>query len=74
MYYVAEVNESECAKYSCKQCVLFCPEPNTLMYHSTKHTAWVNHSRCKGCAICVYVCSDLLKRNCIQMVMMTAGD
>jgi len=34
MYYVAEVKESDCAKYNCKQCVLFCPEPNTLMYHN----------------------------------------
>ncbi|WP_448588296.1 ferredoxin oxidoreductase [Thermocrinis sp.] len=74
MYYVAEVNETECAKYNCKQCVLFCPEPNTLMFENSKHTAWVNVSRCKGCAICVYVCSDLLKRNCIQMVMVTSGD
>ncbi|MCS6876019.1 MAG: ferredoxin oxidoreductase, partial [Aquificaceae bacterium] len=40
----------------------------------SKHVAWVNYSRCKGCAICVYVCSDLLKRNCIEMVMVTAGD
>ncbi|MCS7261950.1 MAG: ferredoxin oxidoreductase, partial [Aquificaceae bacterium] len=55
-------------------CVLFCPEPNTLMYHESKHVAWVNYSRCKGCAICVYVCSDLLKRNCIKMVMMTTGN
>ncbi|MDQ7082496.1 MAG: ferredoxin oxidoreductase, partial [Aquificota bacterium] len=30
--------------------------------------------RCKGCEICVYVCSDLLKRNCIEMVMVKAGD
>jgi pyruvate ferredoxin oxidoreductase delta subunit len=29
----------------------------------------VNTERCKGCALCVYVCSTLLKRNAIRMVM-----
>ncbi|MFZ8859733.1 MAG: 4Fe-4S dicluster-binding protein [Thermocrinis sp.] len=69
MYYVAEVINEECSKYNCKQCTLFCPEPNTLMYSDGDHHAYVNTDRCKGCALCVYVCSTLLKRNAIRMVM-----
>ncbi|MCS6957705.1 MAG: ferredoxin oxidoreductase [Aquificaceae bacterium] len=69
MYYVAEVINEECSKYNCKQCTLFCPEPNTLMYTDDEHHAYVIQERCKGCALCVYVCSTLLKRNAIHMVM-----
>jgi pyruvate ferredoxin oxidoreductase delta subunit len=69
MYYVARVINDECNKYNCKQCTLFCPEPNTLMYNDEKHHAYVNEERCKGCALCVYVCEHLLKRNAIKMVM-----
>ena len=69
MYYVAEVINEECSKYNCKQCTLFCPEPNTLMYSDDEHHAYVVQERCKGCALCVYVCSTLLKRNAIHMVM-----
>ncbi|MFN3870077.1 MAG: 4Fe-4S dicluster-binding protein [Aquificaceae bacterium] len=69
MYYVAEVINEECSKYNCKQCTLFCPEPNTLMYTDEEHHAYVIQERCKGCALCVYVCSNLLKRNAIHMVM-----
>ncbi len=69
MYYVAEVINEECTKYNCKQCTLFCPEPNTLMYTDEEHHAFVVQERCKGCALCVYVCTNLLKRNAIHMVM-----
>ncbi len=72
MYYVARVDEEKCATYNCKQCTLFCPEANTLMFDEKKNSAYVNESRCKGCVLCVYVCSDLLKRDCISMVMVTA--
>jgi len=72
MYYVARVNEEKCSTYNCKQCTLFCPEANTLMFDEKKNSAYVNEQRCKGCALCVYVCSDLLKRECISMVMVTA--
>ncbi len=68
MYYVAKVINDECTKYNCKQCTLFCPEPNTLMYTDNDHHAYVMYARCKGCALCVYVCSDLLKRDAIEMV------
>jgi len=50
MYYVAKVINDECAKYNCKQCTLFCPEPNTLMYNDEEHHAYVVYDRCKGCA------------------------
>ncbi|MFN3787265.1 ferredoxin oxidoreductase [Sulfurihydrogenibium azorense] len=71
MYYVAEVINDECTKYKCNQCTLFCPEPNTLMYVDTpeERHAFVYANRCKGCALCVYVCSNLLKRNAIHMIM-----
>lgn len=69
MYYVAEVINEECSKYNCKQCTLFCPEPNTLMYKEEEHHAYVIQERCKGCALCVYVCATLLKRNAIHMIM-----
>lgn len=69
MYYVAEVINDECSKYNCKQCTLFCPEPNTLMYSDEEHHAYVVQERCKGCALCVYVCTNLLKRNAIHMIM-----
>lgn len=72
MYFVADVKEKECAKYNCKQCVLFCPEPNCLNFRASTNSAWVWYDRCKGCEICVYVCSDLLKRHCIEMVMVTS--
>ncbi|MFP3159276.1 MAG: ferredoxin oxidoreductase [Hydrogenobaculum sp.] len=74
MYYVAKVINDECSKYNCKQCTLFCPEPNTLMYDDKEHHAYVITNRCKGCALCVYVCSDMLKRNAIKMVMAEARE
>ncbi|RMD47269.1 MAG: ferredoxin oxidoreductase [Aquificota bacterium] len=71
MYYVAKVDQEKCATYNCRQCTLFCPEANTLMFDEDKNSAFVNEERCKGCALCVYVCSDLLKRDCIKMEMIT---
>jgi len=71
MYYVAKVDQEKCATFNCRQCTLFCPEANTLMFDEDKNAAFVVEDRCKGCALCVYVCSDLLKRDCITMEMMT---
>lgn len=71
MYYVAKVDQEKCATYNCRQCTLFCPEANTLMFDEEKNSAYVDEQRCKGCALCVYVCSDLLKRDCITMEMVT---
>jgi pyruvate ferredoxin oxidoreductase delta subunit len=39
------------------------------MYTDEEHHAYVVQDRCKGCALCVYVCVNLLKRNAIHMVM-----
>jgi len=69
MYYVAKVDSTKCSDYKCNMCTLYCPEANTLMYDEANKTSWVDEDRCKGCAICVYVCSDLLDRNCIEMAM-----
>jgi len=57
-------------------CTLYCPEANTLMYDKEPKngTSWVDEDRCKGCAICVYVCSDLLGRDCITMEMVTTEE
>jgi len=67
MYYVAKVDADKCSEYKCNVCTLHCPEPNTLMVEGK--TSWVDIDRCKGCALCVYVCSDMLKRDCITMEM-----
>lgn len=74
MYYVAKVNSDMCATHKCNMCTLYCPEANTLMYDKVNMTSWVDEDRCKGCAICVYVCSDLLSRDCIEMVMVTTEE
>jgi pyruvate ferredoxin oxidoreductase delta subunit len=69
MYYVAKVDSSKCAEYKCNMCTLYCPEANTLMFDKKNNTSWVDTDRCKGCALCVYVCADLLNRGCISMAM-----
>ncbi len=74
MYYVANVDTKKCAEYKCKMCTDYCPEANTLMFDNHKKSAWVDENRCKGCAICVYVCKDVLDRNCITMVMANAKE
>jgi len=67
MYYVAKVDSDKCAEYKCNACTLYCPEANTLMFDEEKNTSWVDIDRCKGCELCVYVCTDMLDRNCITM-------
>jgi len=69
MYYVAKVDPNMCSEYKCNMCTLYCPEANTLMFDSANKVSFVDADRCKGCALCVYVCSDLLERNCISMQM-----
>jgi len=72
MYYVAVVNEDMCSTYNCNMCTMYCPEPNTLMFDKGKKSSWVAGDRCKGCGVCVYVCTDLLKRGCIEMKTIAA--
>lgn len=67
MYYVAKVDTDKCADYKCTMCTLHCPEANTLMFDRDSNASFVVADRCKGCALCVYVCSDLLNRDCIVM-------
>jgi pyruvate ferredoxin oxidoreductase delta subunit len=74
MYYVATVDSDKCSEYKCNMCTLYCPEANTLMYDKENKTSWVDVDRCKGCAVCVYVCSDLLGRECISMEMISTED
>jgi pyruvate ferredoxin oxidoreductase delta subunit len=76
MYYVAKVDAEKCATYKCNTCTLYCPEANTLMFDKKegKGVAWVDGDRCKGCALCVYVCTDMLKRECISMEMISTED
>ncbi len=69
MYYVATVDTEKCAGFKCNTCTLYCPEPNTLMFDEEKNASWVDADRCKGCALCVFVCTDMLKRACIGMAM-----
>ncbi|HHD77732.1 MAG TPA: ferredoxin oxidoreductase [Campylobacteraceae bacterium] len=69
MYYVAKVDPDMCAEYKCNMCTLYCPEANTLMFDKEKNSSYVDADRCKGCALCVYVCTDLLDRSCISMTM-----
>ncbi len=69
MYYVAKVDVAKCTEHNCKMCTDYCPEANTLMFDKEKNSSWVDEDRCKGCTICVYVCTDVLDRNCISMVM-----
>ncbi|MEA1880113.1 MAG: ferredoxin oxidoreductase [Campylobacterota bacterium] len=69
MYYIAKVDADQCAEYKCNACTLYCPEANTLMFNEDKNISWVDEDRCKGCALCVYVCTDMLDRNCITMEM-----
>jgi len=74
MYYVAKVDADKCAEYKCNMCTLYCPEANTLMFDKANNTSWVDMDRCKGCALCVYVCTDLLDRSCITMEMAHAQE
>jgi pyruvate ferredoxin oxidoreductase delta subunit len=77
MYYVAKVDSDKCSEYKCNTCTLYCPEANTLMFDKdvgAKGTSWVDVDRCKGCALCVYVCSDMLNRDCITMEMVNTEE
>ena len=67
MYAVATVNETDCiAGKGCRLCMTYCPEANTINYDPVRKVAVVNEARCKGCEICVFVCS---KHHAIKMVL-----
>lgn len=69
MYKVAQVDASVCAGKKCKLCSRFCPEANTLLYNKITDAISVAVDRCKGCGICVNICSDKARRNAIKMVL-----
>jgi len=77
MYLVANISVEICAAKSCKLCTQYCPEANTIQYSEDMGkdqgfkygSAYVAVDRCKGCALCVWVCDNLAKNNAIKMTM-----
>lgn len=67
MYTVAHVDTKVCGDTKCRQCTMFCPEPNTIMYDDDKNTAYVVETRCKGCTLCVFICDTTIKAHAIAM-------
>ena len=67
MYYVAEVNRDVCAEKNCHLCTSYCPESNCINYSEKDKSAYVSVDRCKACEICVYICRDIAKNDCIEM-------
>jgi len=77
MYLVANINQDICSSTSCRLCTQYCPEANTIQYdealgaeHGSKFgSAYVAVDRCKGCAICVWVCDTMAKKQAIKLEM-----
>ena len=77
MYLVANINQDICSSTSCRLCTQYCPEANTIQYdeglgaaHGSKYgSAYVAVDRCKGCAICVWVCDTMAKHQAIKLEM-----
>jgi len=68
MYYVAKVNEEICSQKNCHLCTQYCPETNCINYSEKLKTAYISVDRCKSCEICVGICRDIAKNDCIEMV------
>lgn len=67
MYAVAEVVDESCVAHKgCRLCIMYCPEPNTIMFDPEKKVAAVNEYSCKGCELCVVVC-NAAKHQAIKM-------
>jgi len=77
MYLVANIDQEICSSTSCRLCTQFCPEANTIQYDeglgaesgSKYGSAYVAVDRCKGCAICVWVCDTMAKHKAIKLEM-----
>ena len=77
MYLVADIDQDICTSTSCRLCTQYCPEANTIQYdeglgaeNGSKYgSAYVSVDRCKGCAICVWVCETMAKHNAIKLEM-----
>ena len=67
MYYIAAVDTDKCAESNCHLCTTYCPESNCINYSEVDKTAYVSVDRCKSCEICVYICKEVAKHDCIQM-------
>lgn len=74
MYTVADVDIEICSSTGCRLCTQFCPEANTILFDTTRKSAYIAVDRCKGCEICVGVCDNLAKHHAIKMVMITELD
>ncbi len=58
MYNVAYVDDDKCiAEKGCRLCIMYCPEADTIMLDAEKQKAVVVLHRCKGCDLCMVVCS-----------------
>ena len=68
MYAVARVKDEDCtAEKGCRLCILYCPEPDTIIYNAEKKVAEVIEDRCKGCELCVDAC---IVQKCVTMIHM----
>lgn len=55
MYYAAAVEDQLCS--GCKLCAMGCPDPNVIAYCEERNTVTVDQKRCKGCGICITLCT-----------------
>ncbi len=67
MYSIAIIDADKCtAEKGCRLCIMFCPEPDTILFDPITKKAVVVEDRCKGCELCVEVCSKELAATMIQ--------
>jgi pyruvate ferredoxin oxidoreductase delta subunit len=58
VYNIAFVDDSKCvAEKGCRLCIMYCPESDCIMLDADKMKATVVLNRCKGCDLCMVVCS-----------------
>ena len=58
MYNIALVHNDKCiAEKGCRLCIMYCPEADTVMLDQKTMKAIVIVDRCKGCDLCMVVCS-----------------
>jgi len=58
VYNVAFVDDDKCvAEKGCRLCIMYCPEADTIVLDAQKMKAVVHTPKCKGCDLCMIVCS-----------------
>jgi len=58
VYNVAYVHDDKCvAEKGCRLCIMYCPEADCIMMDKDKKKAYVITPVCKGCDLCMVVCS-----------------